>query len=146
MIRRLDLQLRTGTLLALTAWLAVALGLAVESHRLWRLSQHYRRLAAEHADLARRDSRLASRANVWADYLKEDVPDLLHRADETTLEAGRAAWLDRSQLVARVAAIDAVRAADHRRRAAYHGWLAAKYREAARCPWLPVASDAPEPP
>ena len=72
--------------------------------------------------------------------------DALRRADESTLEAYRAAWLDRSQLAARIAAIDAVTAADHRRRAAYHLWLASKYRTAARRPWLPVAPDAPEPP
>ena len=38
MTRRLDLRMRTGTLLALITLFAGVLGLAVESHRLWRLS------------------------------------------------------------------------------------------------------------
>lgn len=140
-----DLRLSTRTLLALTALVAAALGAGLWTSRMVRLSRLYLARASAHDDQARRALRAAGIEDEWVVYLKQDVEDALRRADEQGPDGSRRAWTERAELVTRASELDAGAAASRHREAAYHTWLAAKYREASRRPWRPVAPDAPAP-
>jgi hypothetical protein len=132
-------------LAVLAAVFAVGMGGYAQYRRLRRLSQEYGRRAASHDQTAR----------AWSSFLiaergRTNTEKSLARAktfpDVSDDEAAQKADLDRYESFWRPrVALWKPRVEREKAMIAHHYSMAVKYRRAPASPWLPVASDSPEP-